>query len=92
MITAIDDFGAEHVGLNMLADFQPDVIIIDMALTRAVNSDPVRHEIMRAVIESGPAVLSPESVRADGPSVRAAGVFIAINLHTGGRPWPASPK
>jgi EAL domain-containing protein (putative c-di-GMP-specific phosphodiesterase class I) len=25
MITAIDDFGAGHVGLNLLADFQPDV-------------------------------------------------------------------
>jgi EAL domain-containing protein (putative c-di-GMP-specific phosphodiesterase class I) len=50
MITAIDDFGAGHSGLNMLADFQPDVIKIDMALTRAVNTDPVRYEIARAVI------------------------------------------
>jgi EAL domain-containing protein (putative c-di-GMP-specific phosphodiesterase class I) len=51
MITAIDDFGAGHSGLNMLADFQPDVIKIDMALTRAINSDPVRYEITRAVVE-----------------------------------------
>ena len=51
MITAIDDFGAGHSGLNMLADFQPDVIKIDMALTRAINSDPVRYEIARAVID-----------------------------------------
>jgi EAL domain-containing protein (putative c-di-GMP-specific phosphodiesterase class I) len=51
MITAIDDFGAGHSGLNMLADFQPDVIKIDMALTRAINIDPVRHEIARAVID-----------------------------------------
>ena len=29
MITAIDDFGAGHSGLNMLADFQPDVIKIE---------------------------------------------------------------
>lgn len=50
MITAIDDFGAGHSGLNMLADFQPDIIKIDMALTRAINSDPVRYEIARAVI------------------------------------------
>jgi len=50
MITAIDDFGAGHSGLNMLADFQPDVIKIDMALTRAINSDPVRYEIARAII------------------------------------------
>jgi EAL domain-containing protein (putative c-di-GMP-specific phosphodiesterase class I) len=51
MITAIDDFGAGHSGLNMLADFQPDIIKIDMALTRAINSDPVRYEITRAVID-----------------------------------------
>jgi EAL domain-containing protein (putative c-di-GMP-specific phosphodiesterase class I) len=51
MITAIDDFGAGHSGLNMLADFQPDVIKIDMALTRAINTDPVRYEITRAVVD-----------------------------------------
>jgi EAL domain-containing protein (putative c-di-GMP-specific phosphodiesterase class I) len=50
MITAIDDFGAGHSGLNMLADFQPDVLKIDMALTRAINTDAVRYEIARAVI------------------------------------------
>lgn len=51
MLTAIDDFGAGHSGLNMLADFQPDVIKIDMALTRALNADKVRLEITRAVVE-----------------------------------------
>jgi len=50
MITAIDDFGAGHSGLNMLADFQPDVIKIDMALTRAINTDAIRYEIARALI------------------------------------------
>ncbi len=50
MITAIDDFGAGHSGLNMLADFQPDVIKIDMALTRDINSDVVRYEITRAIV------------------------------------------
>jgi EAL domain-containing protein (putative c-di-GMP-specific phosphodiesterase class I) len=50
MITAIDDFGAGHSGLNMLADFQPDVLKIDMALTRAINTDRVRYEITSAVI------------------------------------------
>lgn len=50
MITAIDDFGAGHSGLNMLADFQPDVLKIDMALTRAIHTDGVRTEILRAII------------------------------------------
>ena len=50
MITAIDDFGAGHSGLNMLADFQPDVLKIDMALTRSIHTDPVRTKIVSAVV------------------------------------------
>jgi EAL domain-containing protein (putative c-di-GMP-specific phosphodiesterase class I) len=50
MITAIDDFGAGHSGLNMLADFQPDVLKIDMALTRAIGDDVVRYEITKAIV------------------------------------------
>ena len=50
MITAIDDFGAGHSGLNMLADFQPDVLKIDMALTRSINTDEVRTQITRAIV------------------------------------------
>lgn len=50
MITAIDDFGAGHSGLNMLADFQPDVLKIDMALTRAIGHDAVRYEITKAIV------------------------------------------
>lgn len=49
MITAIDDFGAGHSGLNMLADFQPDVLKIDMALTRRIHTDEVRTKIVGAV-------------------------------------------
>jgi EAL domain-containing protein (putative c-di-GMP-specific phosphodiesterase class I) len=49
MITAIDDFGAGHAGLNMLADFQPDVLKIDMALTRAIDTDAVRRKIVGAI-------------------------------------------
>jgi EAL domain-containing protein (putative c-di-GMP-specific phosphodiesterase class I) len=50
MITAIDDFGAGHSGLNMLADFQPDVLKIDMALTRSIDTDEVRTHITRAIV------------------------------------------
>lgn len=50
MITAIDDFGAGHSGLNMLADFQPDVVKIDMALTRNIDADRVRRAITRSIL------------------------------------------
>jgi len=50
MITAIDDFGAGHSGLSMLAEFQPDVIKIDMALTRNIHADRVRRAIVRSIV------------------------------------------
>lgn len=48
--TAIDDFGAGYAGLGLLADFQPDIIKIDMALVRGIHADPVRQVIVRAIL------------------------------------------
>lgn len=49
--TAIDDFGAGYAGLLLLADFQPDIVKIDMALLRGVDLDPARQIIVRHVVE-----------------------------------------
>lgn len=49
-LTAIDDFGAGYAGLNLLAELQPDVIKLDMALTRNINSDRVRRSLVAATI------------------------------------------
>ena len=35
--TALDDFGAGHAGLNLLARFQPDIIKLDMELIRGLD-------------------------------------------------------
>jgi EAL domain-containing protein (putative c-di-GMP-specific phosphodiesterase class I) len=43
---AIDDFGAGYSGLNLLANFQPDQIKLDMTLVRGVES---RQAIVRAL-------------------------------------------
>ena len=48
--TAIDDFGAGYAGLNLLADFQPDIIKLDMDLTRGIDRDRVRRAIVRATL------------------------------------------
>ena len=50
LITAIDDFGAGYSGLNLLADFQPDLIKLDMALIRDVDQDRVRQAIVRGIV------------------------------------------
>jgi EAL domain-containing protein (putative c-di-GMP-specific phosphodiesterase class I) len=49
-MTAIDDFGAGYSGLNLLAEFQPDLIKIDMALTRSIDQDRVRRAIVFAIL------------------------------------------
>lgn len=43
---AIDDFGAGHAGLALLADFQPDVVKLDMGLVRGIGADRARRVIV----------------------------------------------
>ena len=49
-MTAIDDFGAGYAGLSLLADFQPDIIKLDMGLIRNVNADRARQAIVRSLV------------------------------------------
>lgn len=48
--TAIDDFGAGFAGLNLLADFQPDMVKLDMALVRGIDQDVPRRTIVSGVV------------------------------------------
>jgi EAL domain-containing protein (putative c-di-GMP-specific phosphodiesterase class I) len=48
-LTAIDDFGAGYAGLNLLADFQPDIIKLDMDLVRGIDQRLARQAIVRGV-------------------------------------------
>jgi EAL domain-containing protein (putative c-di-GMP-specific phosphodiesterase class I) len=50
--TAIDDFGAGYAGLSLLAEFQPDFIKLDMALTRNIHKDRIRRSIVCGIIET----------------------------------------
>ncbi len=49
-MTAIDDFGAGYAGLTLLADFQPDLIKLDMALVRHIDASPARQTIVRSLV------------------------------------------
>ena len=48
-ITALDDFGAGYAGLKLLADYQPDLIKIDMALLRGIDTNPARQAIVAGI-------------------------------------------
>jgi EAL domain-containing protein (putative c-di-GMP-specific phosphodiesterase class I) len=47
--TALDDFGAGHAGLGLLARFQPDIIKLDMELVRGIDGSLARRVIVGAV-------------------------------------------
>ncbi|SEG65527.1 EAL domain, c-di-GMP-specific phosphodiesterase class I (or its enzymatically inactive variant) [Bryocella elongata] len=47
---SIDDFGAGHSGLNLLADLQPDQLKLDMTLVRNIASLGPRQSIVRAIL------------------------------------------
>ncbi|MEQ1682055.1 MAG: EAL domain-containing protein [Burkholderiaceae bacterium] len=49
-LTAIDDFGAGYAGLTLLADFTPDIIKLDMALVRGVDTCKSRQAIARGML------------------------------------------
>ena len=52
-LTAIDDFGAGYAGLNLLADFQPDLVKVDMELVRGVDVSRSRQAIARGILRIG---------------------------------------
>lgn len=50
-LTAIDDFGAGYAGLSLLADFQPDLIKLDMQLLRGIDANRPRQLIVKAALQ-----------------------------------------
>ena len=68
-LTAIDDFGAGYAGLNLLTEFQPDIVKLDMNLVRGVDASRVRQAIVGGVLkmcrELGITVLA-EGVETEG--------------------------
>lgn len=48
--TAIDDFGAGHAGLGLLARFQTDYIKLDMELIRGIDSSLPRRMIVEGIV------------------------------------------
>jgi len=48
-LTAIDDFGEGYAGLNLLADFQPDILKMDIKLVRDIHRDRVKQALFKAM-------------------------------------------
>ncbi len=79
--TAIDDFGAGYAGLSLLADFQPDMVKIDMELVRGIDVSPARQAIVAGIMSIARAlslIVIAEGVEtsAELASLRAAGITL----------------
>lgn len=48
--TAIDDFGAGHAGLGLLANLQTDVLKLDMGLIRGIENSEPKRAIVKAIV------------------------------------------
>jgi EAL domain-containing protein (putative c-di-GMP-specific phosphodiesterase class I) len=48
--TAIDDFGAGFAGLNLLAQYQPDILKIDMELVRGISDSKPKRAIVDGIV------------------------------------------
>ena len=48
--TAIDDFGAGYAGLELLSDYQPDILKLDMGLIRDIDACKPRQAILKGVL------------------------------------------
>ncbi|MET0855439.1 MAG: EAL domain-containing protein [Telluria sp.] len=73
--TAIDDFGAGYAGLNLLAEYQPHFVKLDMDLIRGIEADRPRQ-----LIVSHTAAMCRElgvRVLAEGIETRAERDFLA---------------
>lgn len=77
--TAIDDFGAGHAGLGLLARFQPDIIKLDMELIRGIDSSLPRRMIVHGVVRMAEAMgitIIAEGIETHGEfdALRAIGI------------------
>lgn len=79
--TAIDDFGAGYAGLGLLAQFQPDLVKIDMELLRGVDRSAPRQAIIAGIVAIARTldiVVLAEGVETEAEliSLKAAGISL----------------
>ncbi len=72
---AIDDFGAGYAGLNLLSEYQPHIIKIDMDLVRNVDTSFSRQAIVKSIV--GMCRDLDITVLAEGIETRAERDFLA---------------
>ena len=91
---AVDDAGAGYNSFKHVLDLKPELIKLDISLTRAINRDPARRALADALTQFGRAMGSQivaEGVESAGEleTLRAIGVT-KVQGYLVGRPMPLS--
>ncbi len=105
LLTAIDDFGAGYSGLNLLAEYQPDIIKLDMHLVRGIDLEAARRAIVAGIVGVCRALgITPiaEGIETEGEmrTLRELGIrhmqgYLFARPQLGTVPtviWPAAPS
>jgi EAL domain-containing protein (putative c-di-GMP-specific phosphodiesterase class I) len=76
---AVDDAGAGYSGLQHIVRLQPDIIKLDMSLTRHVDRDPIRRSLAAALVafgrETGAAIVAEGiETQAEAETMRQIGI------------------
>jgi PAS domain S-box-containing protein len=90
---AIDDAGSGHSGLQRLLDLSPDILKLDLSLTREIDGDPRRRALASALIAFGKSAnvdVVAEGIETEDElkTLRDLGVGFGQGYHLG-RPAPA---
>ena len=96
-LTAIDDFGAGYAGLGLLADFQPDLIKLDMDLIRHVEAKQARQVIVAGLVAMAQALdvtIIAEGIEtaSEFAVLRAAGINLFQGYHFAKPAFEALPS
>lgn len=90
---AIDDVGAGYSGLRRILDLKPDILKLDMSLTRDIDSDPARAALAQAMVAFADGIgcrIVAEGIETDAEWARLSGLGVGYGQgwHFS-RPMPA---
>jgi EAL domain-containing protein (putative c-di-GMP-specific phosphodiesterase class I) len=90
---AVDDAGAGFASLRHVLELQPDVVKLDIALVRGIDSDPARQALVAGMVhfsERGAFALVAEGVETEAERDALVGLHVTCGQgYLFGRPEPA---
>lgn len=94
--TAIDDFGSGIADLNLLVEFQPTLVKLDIALVHQIETDPMRQAVISGIVRTSgmvgtKVVAKGINTEAERDLLRKMGVHLMQGYLFGGPAFKALP-